>query len=66
MGRGRALLRICVGGLKPDGRGILPLLPFDSLLDGSGGVFIWLTGATATNVEFGFEFVANVEFIADS
>lgn len=65
MGRGRALLRICDGCRKPVGRDILPPIPFVSLLVCSCGTFIWDTGAKA-NVEFGFEFVANVEFIVDS
>lgn len=62
MGRGKPLLRICVGGRRPDGRGILPPLPFD----GSGGAYIWDTGGATANVEFGFEFVAKVEFNTDS
>lgn len=40
MGRGRPLLRICVGGRKPDARGILLPVPLVNLLHGSGGAFI--------------------------
>lgn len=65
MGRGRPLLRICVGGRKPDRRGILPPMPFNNLLDVSGDTFICGIVGTA-NVVFGFESVANVEFNADS
>lgn len=65
MGRGKPLFRICVGGRRPDGRGILPPVPFVNLFGGSGGAYVWVTGATA-NVEFGFESVANVEFSAES
>lgn len=54
MGRGRALRRIWVGCRKPDGRGISLPVPFVSLPASSGGAM--------ANVEFPFDFVANVEF----
>lgn len=60
IGRGKPLLRICVGSRRPDGRGILLPVPFVNLFDGRSA-----DDATA-NVEFGFEFVANVEFNAVS